>query len=345
MTKILTFCAASAEGLPSSALELLAAGRRLADQLEEADVLALLVGAGVEDHAEKVIQHGADQVFVVSHPRLETQEDEIMLGVAEMAVRQLSPDVIIFPHDELSGGHVAPRLAHRLGTAIVTECTDFEVTGRTNGRTINVRNIRDGAIRWLRPVYGGKAMAYMSNKGPVELATIRALSFDPLEPDTTRQGQVQSLELDVASISPQVALVDQIVEAEEFEGLRLDQADIIVSGGRGMDEKENFAVLRELADILGAAVGGSRPAADLGWVPHSHLVGQTGKIVAPNLYIAVAISGAPQHMSGAGSAKTIVAINKDEDAPIFKVAHIGVVDEWQNVIPTIIDECKKPASD
>ncbi len=338
MTKILTFCAASAEGLPSSTLELLAAGRQLADQLGEADVLALLVGVGVEDHAESAIQHGADQVFVVSHPRLEKQEDELMLGVAEMAVQQLSPDVLIFPHNELSGGHVAPRLAYRLGTAIVTDCTGFEVTGRTT-------NVRNDTIRWLRPVYGGKAMAYMINSGPLELATIRALAFDPLEADTTRQGQIQTLELDVASISPQIVLVDQIVEAEEFEGLSLDQADIIVSGGRGMDDKENFGALRDLADVLGAAVGGSRPAADLGWVPHSHLVGQTGKIVAPNLYIAVAISGAPQHMSGAGSAKTIVAINKDEDAPIFKVAHIGVVDEWQNVIPTLIDECKKLTSD
>ena len=136
-------------------------------------------------------------------------------------------------------------------------------------------------------------------------------------------------------------LVDQIVEEEEYGGLSLDQADIIVSGGRGIVGEEGFAKLRELADVLGAAVGGSRPAADLGWVPHSHLVGQTGKIVAPNLYLAVAISGAPQHMSGAGPSRTIVAINKDKDAPIFRVAHIGVVDEWENVIPAMIEELKK----
>jgi electron transfer flavoprotein alpha subunit len=148
----------------------------------------------------------------------------------------------------------------------------------------------------------------------------------------------------VTSLSPQVPIVDQIVAEEEFEGLSLDQANVIVSGGRGMEAKDNFAVLRKLANVLGAAVGGSRPAADLGWVPHSHLVGQTGKIVAPNLYVAVAISGAPQHMAGAGSARTIVAINKDEDAPIFKVAHIGVVDEWQNVLPTMIEECAKVVS-
>jgi electron transfer flavoprotein alpha subunit len=324
---ILTFCAASAENLPSASLEVLAAARKLGDELGNANVQSLLLGSGVEAHGETLVQHGADEVFFLSHPNLEHHEAEVMLGVLEAAVRQISPGVILFPHDDLSGGHLAPRLAHRLGAGIVTDCTDF--------------SMQDGTIRWLRPVYGGKAMAYMIASGPVQLATMRALAFEPLPANSARQGQVQAMEIDVTSISPQVPIVDQIVAEEEFEGLSLDQANIIVSGGRGMEAKDNFAVLRELANVLGAAVGGSRPAADLGWVPHSHLVGQTGKIVAPNLYIAVAISGAPQHMAGAGSARTIVAINKDEDAPIFKVANIGVVDEWQNVLPTMIEECKK----
>jgi electron transfer flavoprotein alpha subunit len=327
MTNILTFCAASAENLPSASLEVLAAARKLGDKLGKANVQSLLLGSGVEAHGETLVQHGADEVLLLSHPNLERHEGEVMLGVLEAAVRQTSPSVILFPHDDLGGGHVAPRLAHRLGMGIVTDCTDFTV--------------QDGTIRWLRPVYGGKAMAYMIASGPVQLATMRALAFEPLPADPARQGQVQAMEIDVTSISPQVPIVEQVVAEEEFEGLSLDQADVIVSGGRGMEAKDNFAMLRELADVLGAAVGGSRPAADLGWVPHSHLVGQTGKIVAPNLYIAVAISGAPQHMAGAGSAKTIVAVNKDEDAPIFKVAHIGVVDEWQNVLPTMIEECTK----
>jgi len=329
MTNILTFCAASAENLPSASLEVLAAARKLSDKLGKANVQALLLGSDVEAHGETLVQHGADEVLLLSHPNLERHEGEVMLGVLETAVRQTSPGVILFPHDDLGGGHVAPRLAYRLGTGIVTDCTDFTV--------------QDGTIRWLRPVYGGKAMAYMIASGPVQLATMRALAFEPLPADPARQGRVQAMEIDVTSISPQVPIVDQIVAEEEFEGLSLDQANVIVSGGRGMEAKDNFAVLRELANVLGAAVGGSRPAADLGWVSHSHLVGQTGKIVAPNLYIAVAISGAPQHMAGAGSARTIVAINKDEEAPIFKVAHIGVVDEWQNVLPTMIEECKKIA--
>jgi electron transfer flavoprotein alpha subunit len=329
MTKILTFCAASTEKLPASALEVLAAARRLSDELGGAQVETLLIGQDVNAHGETLIQHGADAVFVVSHPRLEHPEGEVALTILEATREQLAPDVILSPHDDLSGGHVAPRLAYRLQTGIVTDCTGFEV--------------RDGIIHWLRPVYGGKAMAYMTINGPVQLATTRALAFEPLPADASRAGPIQPLALDVDAITPRVALVERLVEAAEFEGLSLDQANVIVSGGRGMEDKESFAALRELADILGAAVGGSRPAADLGWVPHSHLVGQTGKIVAPNLYIAVAISGAPQHMAGAGSSKTIVAINKDEDAPIFKVAHIGVVDEWQNIIPAMIEAFKQSA--
>lgn len=327
MTDILAFCVASAEALPSASLEALAAAKELGEQLGDGTVTALLVGADVEGYGGQLIDQGADKVFVVDHPSFGQVEDEIVLQTLETAVQQLSPDVVIFPHDELSGGHVAPRLAHRLGAGIVTDCTGFEV--------------EDGAIRWLRPVYGGKAMAYMTSEGPVQMATMRSLAFEPLEADATREGEVQNLEIDVDAFTTQIPVVDQIVEEAEYEGLSLDQADIIVSGGRGMEEKENFVALRELADLLGAAVGGSRPAADLGWVPHSHLVGQTGKIVAPQLYIAVAISGAPQHMSGAGSAKTIVAINKDEDAAIFRQAHVGIVDEWENVLPTLIDVLKE----
>ncbi len=331
MINILTFIMApstsAADPLPASGLEALAAAHELGQHWDEAHVQALLVGADVEAHAERLIHHGADDVLVVSHSDLDYPEGDVVLAILETATKQVSPDVILFPHDDLSGGHVAPRLAYRLQTGIVTDCTGFDV--------------QDGAIRWLRPVYGSKAMAYMVIQGDgVQLATMRALAFEPLPADPDRAGETKALDIDVASITSQVPLVDRIVEEAEYAGISLDQADIIVSGGRGMEEEENFTVLRELADALNAAVGGSRPAADMGWVPHSHLVGQTGKIVAPNLYIAIAISGAPQHMSGAGSAKTIVAINKDEDAPIFKVAHLGIVDEWQNVLPSMIEAVK-----
>jgi electron transfer flavoprotein alpha subunit len=326
MMSILTLCAATGGELRSAPLEALAAARHLSDQLGGSDVHTLLVGADVTEHGPALIEHGADQVFVVDDPRLELLEEELLLGAAEAAAGQLSPDVIIFPHDERSGGNVAPRLAYRLKTGIVTDCTGFEV--------------EDGSIRWLRPVYGGKAMAYMRASGPVQLATMRALAFEPLPADVSREGSVRDLDVDLEAISPQVPIVDLIVQEEALEGPSLDRADVVVSGGRGMGDEEGFQNLKDLARILNAAIGGSRPAADTGWVPHSHLVGQTGKIVAPSLYIAVGISGAPQHMSGAGSSKTIVAINKDEDAPIFRAAHVGVIEEWENVIPALIEELK-----
>jgi len=324
---ILTICAFASDEVPSSALEALAAARHLAEALGDQEVQALLTGSGVTEHGASLIKRGADEVLVVDDPRLESLDGELVLEVVERAVDEVSPDIAIFPHTDVSGGHVAPRLARRLETGIVTDCTGFEV--------------KDGAIQWVRPVYGGKAMAVMTATGPVQLATMRSLAFEPLEADESREGDVRELVVDLEGVEMAVPIVDTIVEEEAFEGPSLDRADVIVSGGRGMGDEENFERVKELARALDAAVGGSRPAADSGWVPHSHLVGQTGKIVAPQLYIAIGISGAPQHMSGAGSAKTIVAINKDEDAPIFKAAHVGVVDEWENVLPPLIEELKQ----
>jgi len=332
MANILVFCmgtdTVSEAELPRASLETLAAGRQLGDALRDGNVQAVLLGPDVEGHAERLIHHGADEVLVASHPKLQYHEADVVLGTLETIVQRLSPDVILFPHDDLAGGNVGPRLAYRMGTGIITDCVGFKVEG--------------GAIRWLRPTYGGKAMAYMVTTSPVQLATIRSRAFDPLPADTSRQGTVQTVTMDVDGISSPVSLVERT--QEEIEGISPDLAQIIVSGGRGMEDEEGFVVLEKLAEALGAAVGGSRPAADLGWVPHSKLIGQTGKIVAPNLYFAVAISGAPQHMAGAGSSKTIVAINKDEDAPIFKVAHIGIIDEWQNIIPELTKACKEVLS-
>lgn len=324
---ILTLCAASDAELPSTSLQALAASRHLSDQLGGEDVHALLVGSGVAGHAVGLIERGADGVFVVDHSRLGDHQAELVLGTLEEAVGRLSPEVVILPHDDLCGGHVGPRLARRLETGIITDCTGIEV--------------ESDSIRWLRPVYGGKAMAFMIASGPMQIATMRALAYQPLDADASREGGVEDLDIDVDAISLHVPVVDRIVEEEEFAGRSLDRADVVVSGGRGLGDEEGFENVKKLALALDAAIGGSRPAADSGWVPHSHLVGQTGKIVAPQLYIAIGISGAPQHMSGAGSAKTIVAINKDEDAPIFKTAHLGVVAEWENVIPALIEELAK----
>lgn len=323
MTKILTFCFVSGDEVPAGVLEIMAAARRLARQVPDGRVQALLVGPHVGAHASALIQYGADELFVADHDHLQPYQVTQIVSVLERLVQRLSPAIILLPHDNL-GSDVGARLAYRLGADIIPDCTDFKVEGEV--------------VHWLKPVYGGKAMAYMVCGRSPQLATIRARAFEPLPADATRQGTVETVTVDPETASP-IALVDTI--QEQSEGISLEQAQVVVAGGRGMGGAEGFAALAELADVLGAAVAGSRPAADLGWVPHSRLLGQTGKIIAPNLYLAVAISGAPQHMAGAGASRTIVAINKDPDAPIFNVAHLGVVDEWQNVIPALTAACRE----
>ena len=330
MTGILVFSLVSAEGLPRPGLELVAAAERLREKLGDGIVQVALLGPDAESYGEMLIHHGADEVFVASSPELKSYQTELILAVLETATRRISPGVILFPTDAV-GGEIAPRLAYRLGAGIVTDCVGFEVDAES------------GHIRWLRPVYGGNAMAFMVARGPVQIATFRQRAFEPLPEDPSRRGKVQALEVELEPAMARVSLVEEV--REEVEGISLDEAEIVIGGGRGIGDPEGFSDLETLAQILEGAVGSSRPPADSGWVPHGKLIGQTGKILSPNLYIAIGISGAPQHMAGISSAKTIVAINKDEDAPIFKVAHLGVVDNWRQVIPALIQACRELGGD
>ncbi|TEU11335.1 MAG: electron transfer flavoprotein subunit alpha/FixB family protein [Anaerolineales bacterium] len=330
MTKILVFSLVSAEGLSRSGLELVAAAGQLREKLGDGIVQVALLGPDAESYGEMLIYHGADEVFVASSPELKGYKTDFILAVLEMATRRISPEVILFPADAV-GGEIAPRLAYRLETGIVTDCVGFEV------------NTESGHIHWLRPVYGGKAMTFMVARGPVQIATFRQRAFEPLPEDSSRRGKVQALEVELEPALDRVSLVEEI--REKVEGISLDEAEIVIGGGRGIGGPEGFPGLETLAQILEGAVGSSRPPADSGWVPHGKLIGQTGKILSPNLYIAIGISGAPQHMAGISSAKTIIAINKDEDAPIFKVAHLGVVGNWRQVIPALIQACRELVGD
>jgi electron transfer flavoprotein alpha subunit len=330
MVNILTLCFAFGEEMPRAALETIAGARRLADELRDGRVQTLLVGpkTDVAFDTEKLIHFGTDELFVAGDGRLQPQQTSVILELVEHFVRERPPEIILLPHDNL-GSEIGSRLAYRLEADIVTDCTGFKIVQEEN---------REEVIHWLKPVYGGKALAYIVSGASPQLATFRAKAFEPLPADDTRRGRMEKVGVKLESPSP-VRLVESV--REETAGVTLDQAEIVVAGGRGMGGEEGFSELEKLAEVLGAAVGGSRPAADLGWIPHSRLLGQTGKIVAPDLYLAVGISGAPQHMAGAGASKTIVAINKDPDAPIFKVAHLGVVDEWQNIIPVLVEEIGK----
>lgn len=329
MVTVLTLCFAFGEGASQSDLEVVAGGRMLAGMLPDGLVQTLLVGPNAAEYTDALIHHGIDELFVMENGRLQPHETTCLLELVEAFVQEHSPDVILLPHDNL-GSEIGARLAYRFKTGIATDCTGFKV--KTNRRG------EDLIIHWLKPVYGGKATAHMITGGGPKIATLRARAFDSVPSENGSEGAIEWIEVDVKTPAA-VRLVERI--QEEPEGISLDQARVVVGGGRGMGSLEGFAALEKLAEVLGAAVGGSRPAADLGWISHSRLLGQTGKIIAPDLYLAFGISGAPQHMAGTGASKTIVAINNDPEAPIFKVAHLGIVDRWEEVVPVLVDEIGK----
>jgi electron transfer flavoprotein alpha subunit len=221
------------------------------------------------------------------------------------------------------GRDLAPRFAIRAGSAPAMDCINFEVA--------------DGKVVMTRPVYGGNAHAKFTSKTLPVVATVRAKSVEALEQDTSRSGEVTTLAIDTAAGTARVVSREEV----QAEGLRLEDAKVIVSGGRGLGGAEGFEPLAQLAAVLGGAVGSSRAVVDLGWVPLSYQIGLTGKVVTPDLYIAVGISGASQHLAGITGAKTIVAINKDKDADIFKVARYGAVVDWKPFIAAFTEEVKK----
>jgi electron transfer flavoprotein alpha subunit len=223
------------------------------------------------------------------------------------------------------GRDLAPRLAFRLGTTVAMDCVELAVDG--------------GKLMMTRPCYGGAALAVNASRTMPQMATVRAKSQDGLEADSSRSGEVKnvSVELDPSQATPRV------LERKKptSEGIRLEDADVVISGGRGLGGPENFTMIEELASVLGGAVAASRAVCDMGWRPVSEQVGLTGKVVSPTLYLAVAISGASQHMAGCAGSKNIVAVNKDPDANIFKSARFGIVGDYKQILPPLIEAVKK----
>jgi electron transfer flavoprotein alpha subunit len=251
-------------------------------------------------------------------------QSDTWLPAMEKIARESSPAVILLGHTP-NGADLAPRLAFRLSTAVAMDCVEATVDG--------------DKLFLTRPCYGGNARAVVScNTRPV-VATVRAKSQDRVERQAGRVGEVipVTVEIDSSAIRTQVMGREQM----RHEGVRLEDADIVVAGGRGLNGPEGFRVIEKLAATLGAAVGASRAACDLGWYPHSRQIGLTGKVVTPSLYIAVGISGASQHMAGCADAKTIVAINPDANATIFQFARFGVTEDYAQVVPAVIEELKK----
>jgi electron transfer flavoprotein alpha subunit len=299
---------------PRIAAELLGAARTLGP------VTAVCLGRGAASAAEDFRAFGADEVLWWDDPALDVSPGEAGLQALECARTVTAPSLILFSADS-AGRDWAPRLAWRWGAALVTECTGWEVGD-------------DGRLLFHRPVYGGKATATIVSSCPVQMAVVQPGSFPVPPPVPGASTIVRRLECAVTPKESWPRIVERVPEAGD--GPALEDAAIVVAGGRGLGSAENFKLVQELARILGAAVGASRGAVDEGWAPASWQIGQTGRSVRPNLYLAIGISGAAQHLAGARQAKTIVAINADKHASIFGAASLGVVGDCRSMLPPLV---------
>jgi electron transfer flavoprotein alpha subunit len=301
-------------------LEMLAESRRLAAARGGLKVGAVVLGALAPGEADRLASHGADTVYHVEGPALASYAPEAWAEGVRLAVEKAKPEVLLLGATA-HGRDLAPRVSARLRVGLASDCVGFEWD-------------KDALIA-RRPIFAGKAFARVAwGASRPQVATVRPNTFTPTVPDASRKAAVEPLSLgDVKARARVVGF-----EASEGEVADLTEANIIVSGGRAMQGPDNFELLRKLCKVLGATLGASRAAVDAGWIDHSHQVGQTGKVVNPSVYFAIGISGAIQHMAGMSSSKTIVAINKDKDAPIFKVASYGIVGDLYQVVPALTEE-------
>jgi len=320
---ILTFIETRDGKVKKSSLEAFSEAKRKAGEMG-LPAAAVLVGPAGGEAAADLFKYGPSTVFHLEAPALAAYSAQgFALALAEL-VRETSPKAVFLPGTAM-GRELAPRLAARLGVSLASDCTKVE--------------IRDGSLVFTRPIYAGKAFLTFTLKSAPAVATLRPNVFSLLAPEPRAGEAVRK-----AVALPDGAVKGQVAEILREKGETLDvaEADIIVSGGRGMKGPENFALLEELAAVLPrAAVGASRSAVDSNWIGHAHQVGQTGKTVSPTLYFAFGISGAIQHLAGMSSSKVIVAVNKDSEAPIFKAADYGIVGDLFAVIPALKAELKK----
>jgi len=306
-------------------LELLGAGRGLADQTGQ-KLCAVLAGDRLGTLPDELIAYGADQVFLAGHPGLAVFRDEPYAAVLAAAVNRYRPSILLFGATA-AGRSLAPRLAARLRTGLTADCTGLNID-------------RDsGDLLQTRPAFGGNIMATIITPGRrPQMATVRPGVFKPLQRDDHRRGEVVRLTISDDLLTARTEVSG--FTAEETETVNLEEATIIVAGGRGLGSAGNFALVKELAGLLGGAVGASRAVVDEGWISYAHQIGQTGKTVDPRLYIACGISGAVQHLAGMQGSEIIVAINKNPAAPIFKVATFGLVGDVVQILKELIGQLK-----
>ncbi|MCD8365219.1 MAG: electron transfer flavoprotein subunit alpha/FixB family protein [Clostridiales bacterium] len=301
--------------------ELLAPGRAMSDKLG-AQLVAVILGKNAGDVASQAIAYGADQAILVEGDEYDTYNTDIQSYAMEALVRKYMPFIVLFGATN-NGRDVAPRVACTLHTGLTADCTGLDID-------------ENGLLASTRPAFGGNLMATIScpDHRP-QMSTVRPGVFKKPAADEKRSGEIirEDIHMDPANV--RVHLLERVKEVAE--AVHLEEAEIIVSGGRGLGNPENFSLIRDLADAMGGVVGASRAAVDAGWIPHAHQVGQTGKTVAPKIYVAVGISGAIQHLAGMSGSDTIIAINRDPDAPIFSVADYGIVGNLFEVVPALAE--------
>lgn len=324
MAGVLVIGEHSGDALQSITGELLAAGRRLGEALGE-DVCVALLNCD-DTLAQAAIALGADKAYVARDPVLADMQIDAQLAALEKICAQMQPSVVLIGRT-LTGRDVGPRLAFRLGVGLAQDCLQVDAGA-------------DGRVTAVRPVYGGNALARVTfpDANP-QMAVVRGKAYEPLAADASRSGEIVEVQTALDPSVVKARLVETVTQASE--GVRLEDAAVVVSGGRGLGGPEPFDMLEDLAKLLGGAVGASRAVCDAGWLDHSYQVGLTGKTITPDLYITVGISGASQHMAGCSASKHIIAINRDADANIFKSSSFGVVGDWKSVLPSFIETVRE----
>jgi electron transfer flavoprotein alpha subunit len=315
----------TSNGLSSMTKELLTGGRKLADDLAE-ELHILFAGEKADDRALESLSFGAHKAYFIEDSRLVSYEGGAFTPFLVAALKELNPRIMLFGHTDV-GADLGPRIAFGIDRAIATDCVALQISGETKNLVLT------------KPVNGGLAMAVFESEGFPQMATVRPKSMTPAEKGEAAGDRLMKMAVAVEAMDHPVKIQGRTME--ETMGVRLEDAEIIVSGGRGMGGADGFRELAEMGKLLNGAVGGSRVAVDSGWIPTSSQIGLTGTIVAPRVYIAIGISGASQHMTGCARSQRIIAINKDAAAPIFKQCHYGLVGDWKTVLPAFMKKLKE----
>lgn len=303
-------------------LELIGPAKKLASEAGE-QAVAVVIGDNIENAVKSAMSFGADSIITVEGADFADYSTDAYTNAFAELLKKYEPAAVLFGATS-SGRDLAPRLAARVGAGLAADCTGIE---------------RDETgIVFTRPSYSGRMLSVIENAGAaIQMATIRPGIFKRGEPDTSLS--VDVVKEDISAGTIRTSLLEKIVDAAEG-AVKLEDAEVIVSGGRGLGNAENFALVEALADVLGGVVGASRAAVDAEWISHAHQVGQTGKTVGPKLYVACGISGAIQHLAGMSGSDVVIAINRDADAPIFEIADYGIVGDLKTVLPLLTEKIK-----